>query len=722
MSTVTVEHALQLTRGLLQGGQWTEAESICQQVLAAFPGQPEACHLCALAAAQTGRRELALELLQRSIAGNPAEASTHAHLGELLATSGRSEEAVTCYERALARLPGDADVMRNLGVALRQLHRHEEARGWFERAVACQPDFVLAHHSLGLLLVHLGKGDEALGAFERTVQLGPEFVPGLKNLAAMLVARRRTAEARPLLERALALDPNDADTHNNYGTLVGERSETETALRHFARAVELRPTNHVALDNLGSTLRKVGRNQEARECLERAVALQPGYASAWNNLGSLYRHLGRYDEGMECNRKAVAADPTSAVFHSDLVLATYYHPGSGTQGVRAELERWNARHIAPLAGRRQPHTNDRNPERPLRVGYVSSDFCVHVTSSFTVALLEAQRSERVETHGYASVPKPDEVTRRLRRAADAWHDVLALSDAEMAEQVRADRIDILVDLSMHTARSRLVAFGYKPAPVQVTWLAFAGSTGVESMDYRLTDWQMDPADADESWSVELPVRLPDVWCCYKAPGETPPVAPLPAMRNGFVTFGSLNNFVKVNAPTLRRWALALRAVPRSRLLMLAEEEEARAWTLSVLGAEGIDAERVEFVGRQDYQGYLHTFDRIDVGLDPLPFNGMTTTCDGLWMGVPVLSLPGEMPASRAGLSLMHVVGLGAWVARDEEEYARKAVELTANPAKLWRLRTGLRRRMEASALCDAGRFARNVEAAYRGMWRRWCEG
>ena len=316
---------------------------------------------------------------------------------------------------------------------------------------------------------------------------------------------------------------------------------------------------------------------------------------------------------------------------------------------------------------------------------------------------------------------PDDLTARLRRAAGHWREVRSLTDVELAEQVRADGIDVLVDLSLHTGDNRLRTFACQPAPVGVSWLGFAGSSGVEAIRYRLSDPRLDPPGADESWSLQTPVRLPEVWCCYHPIHEAPPVSALPALRNGYVTFGSLNNFVKVNAPTLRRWALALRAVGRSRLLLHAAAGGPRDFVLGVLAEEGIDAGRIEFVAKQDAYVYLQTYGRIDVGLDPFPFNGMTTTCDALWMGVPVLSLPGELPASRTGLSLLHAVGLEAWAARDEAEYAARAAALTANLPKLQRTRAGLRRRMEASPLMDAPRFARQVEAAYRQMWRQWVE-
>ena len=687
MSNLSVEQALQTAQACLAGGRLAEAEGICSQILAAFPEQAGALHLLAGAALLGGRGEEAMDLLQRTLAADPADAGAMVHLGELLVASGRGEEAAAVCERALA----------------------------------LQPDFAEAHYWLGRIRREAGRLDEAIPHLARAAAVAPGWVAAHKEWAKALLSRQRLEEGRQVLARALTLDPNDADLHNDLAAVIVAFNQHAQAHQHLARAVQLDPGNAIAVNNLGFTLQKLGRMGEARACFERALELRPGYGAACLNLGALFRAVGQPERALEFTRRAVAAEPGSVRNGSDLVLAAYYHPGLSREEVGAELRGWNVRYAVAWKSRWRPHTNDRDPERRLRVGYVSPDFCGHVVSRFLVPLLEHHDPAQVEVYAYASVAVPDGVTARLRRSVRVWRDVLSRTDGEVAELVRADGMDILVDLSSHTAGHRLLSFACKPAPVQVSWLGFAGSTGLEAMDYRFTDPVMDPPGADEGWSSETPVRLPDAWCCFDPLHETGPAAPLPALRNGFVTFGSLNNFAKVNAPTLRRWARALRAVAGSRLLLHAPEGEAREFVRGVLAEEGIGAERVEFAGWQEGRDYLRTYDRIDVGLDPFPFNGMTTTCDALWRGVPVLSLPGELPAARAGGSLMRTAGLEAWVARDEEDYARKARELTANPARMQRLRAGLWRRMQESPLMDGGRFARNVEGAYRGMWRRWVE-
>jgi predicted O-linked N-acetylglucosamine transferase (SPINDLY family) len=314
------------------------------------------------------------------------------------------------------------------------------------------------------------------------------------------------------------------------------------------------------------------------------------------------------------------------------------------------------------------------------------------------------------------------MTERFRAQAGSWRNTIGVSDARLAEMIREDEVDILVDLAMHTAGNRLPVFARRPAPVQVTWLGYPGSTGLRSIDYRLTDPRMEPPGEEPAWSAERPVRLPDCWCCYQPADESPGIHALPASSADGVTFGSLNNFTKVHDGVLALWARVLMAVEESRLVMLCPEGRARDRVRAFFEARGIAKERVELVGFLPRREYLSLYQRIDIGLDPFPFNGMTTTCDALWMGTPVLTLPGEMPASRAGLSLLSSVGLAEFAASSEERYVRLAVELARDLPRLADLRATMRARMLASPLMDAPRFARNVESAYRSMWQAWCAG
>jgi len=403
-----------------------------------------------------------------------------------------------------------------------------------------------------------------------------------------------------------------------------------------------------------------------------------------------------------------------------LILALHLHPHHDTGTIPDEHQRWNRQFSDPVKEFVRPQANDPTAARRLRIGYVSPDFRDHPVGRYLLPLLERHDREQFEILCYSGVARPDWLTGRLRALAGGWRTTLGISDARLAEMIREDRVDILVDLALHTLENRLPVFAHRPAPVQVTWLGYPGSPGLPSIGYRLTDAWMDPPGQGTASSVEEPVRLPGCWCCYDPLGESPEISQLPAASTGRLTFGSLNHFAKVHEGVLALWRRVLDAISGSRLVMFCPAESARERVRAFFGARGIAAERVELVGHLPRWEYLRLYQRIDIGLDPLPCNGMTTTCDAVWMGVPVLTLPGEMPVSRAGLSLLSTIGLAKLVAQSEEDYVRLAVELAADLPRLAHLRTTLRPRMQASPLMDAPRFARNIEAAYRKMWQAWC--
>jgi len=417
----------------------------------------------------------------------------------------------------------------------------------------------------------------------------------------------------------------------------------------------------------------------------------------------------------------VGLKPGEARLHSNVVYAALFHPGYDPAALREECARWERRHGEALEGSIRPHANAPDPGRRLKVGYVSPDFSRHVICHFLVPLLEAHDHAGFEIYCYASVRRPDGITERMKRSADVWREVLGVGDEALAERIRGDGIDVLVDLTQHMAENRLPVFARKPAPVQVAWLGYPGSTGLRAMDCRLTDAQMEPEGAAWAESVEEAVRLPDSWFCFDPIDEFPEPGGLPARRAGQVTFGCLNNFCKVNDAVLERWAVVLRAVEASRLLLRCPEGSAQARVREFFAARGVASERLELVAwtatRADFLGL---FERMDLALDPFPYNGGTTTCEALWMGIPVLTRPGEGSVSRIGLSILLACGMPEFVAHSEEEYVQLAVSLAGDLPRLAQLRATLRARMKASPFMDAPRFARNVEHAYRQMWRAWC--
>jgi protein O-GlcNAc transferase len=540
------------------------------------------------------------------------------------------------------------------------------------------------------------------------------------NLAYSLHEQGRLDEAVASLRQAIRLKPDFASAHNNLGNALHEQGRLDEAVACLRQAIRLQPDFAEAHKNLGAVLRDLGNLDEAVVCYQEALRFKPAFVGAHNNLGNALKDQGRLDEAIACFRRALELKPDFARAHSNLLYTQVFRAGGDAQESYDEHCRWSQQHSEPLARFIQPHANDPLPGRRLRIGYVSPDFCTHAESFFTVPLFSAHDHQNFEIFCYADVVCPDEITARLRSYADVWRSISGLTDEQVAQLVRQDKIDILVDLTMHMARNRLLVFARKPAPVQVCWLAYQGTTGLKTIDYRLTDPHIDPPGLYDRYYSEESVRLADAFCCYDPLSSGPAVSALPALHESYIMFGCLNNFCKVNDAVLKLWAKVLKAVDPSRLMLLAAEGPHRQHTLGLLEQEGVKPERVTFVARLPRPRYLELYHRIDVGLDTFPYTGQTTSLDAFWMGVPVITIVGQTAVARAGLSLLSNLGLPELIAETPEQFVNIAVELTNDLPRLGDLRATLRDRLRSSPLMDAPRFADNMEAAYRAMWRRWC--
>jgi predicted O-linked N-acetylglucosamine transferase (SPINDLY family) len=539
--------------------------------------------------------------------------------------------------------------------------------------------------------------------------------------AAALHKTGRLAEAEAALRELLSRHPDYPEAVHLLGIVVGRLGRTAESVQFLRRAAQLQPRSAQIYHNLAFALRINGSADEAIAEFNRAIQIKPDFAEAHSNLGNALIDIGRFDEGIASHRQAVRLRPDDAKEHSNLILILHYHPGYDARMIHEELRRWNRQHAEPLKKLIQPHTNDRDPDRRLRIGYVSPDFRECVIGPSLLPLLRRHDHRQMEIFCYANVLKPDTRTDELRQHMDVWRNIVGLSDSQAVELIRRDRIDILVDLALHTAKNRLMVFAHKPAPVQVTYLGYCGGTGMDAMDYRLSDPYLDPSDSELSFYSERTIRLPETYWCYGGAGPTPDPSPPPAAAIGYVTFGCLNNFVKVSPPALDLWAEILRVVPRSRLIVHSPPGKHLDSVRERFAGTGISPDRLQFPIRQPWAQYVRTYGRIDIALDPFPWGGGITTCDALWMGVPVVSLVGRTAVGRGGASILTNVGVPELIAQTPEQYVQIATDLAGDLPRLAELRRTLRPRMQASPLMDAPRFARNVEAAYRQMWRTWCE-
>lgn len=528
------------------------------------------------------------------------------------------------------------------------------------------------------------------------------------------------AQAERGYRQVLDLDPGHVDALHLLGVLAHQTGRNDIAVKNIQDALRLRPNFAEAHFNLGIVYGELGNQDEEAACFEQAARCKPNYAQAQVLLGNACKELGRIDEALAAYRAAAQLRPNAADVRSKLILLLNYHPAYDPPRILEECRRWNELFAEPLQASIEAHGNDRDPNRRLRVGYVSAGFSRHSLSLFLIPLLEHHDHEQVEVFCYSGVTSPDDITARTRRTADVWRDTAGLADEQVAAMIRSDRIDILVDLGMHMAENRLLVFARKPAPVQVAWLAYPGTTGVKAIDYRLTDPYLDPPGLCDAYYSERSMRLPDTFWCYDPLTDETEVAPLPALRNGHVTFGSLNSFCKINDGVLALWAQVLQAVPESRLLMLAPVGRAREHVLAALGGGGVTAARVEFVDRLPRLDYLKLYHRIDLGLEPFPANGHTTSLDAFWMGVPTCTLVGPTIVGRAGWSQLNNLELKELAADSPERYVEITAALAGSLSRLQELRATARARMRQSPLMNGQRFARHVEDAYRRMWRTWC--
>jgi protein O-GlcNAc transferase len=749
-----IQQILQTARQHQQEGRLADAEKLYHQTLRQQPDNAEAMLLLGVLMFQTGRLVQAEQLIRRAIAKDPNQAPYHGNLGVVLAALQRGDEAIAAYRQALSLQPDYVSAHMNLGNALRAKGQFPQAIAEYQQTLRLNPDYAEAHNNLANALRESGQLDSAIAAYQKSLELKPKQPEAFYNLGTALRAKGDWNEAVAAFNQAISLRSDYAEAYNNLGNVLRDKDDLDGAIAAYRQALtldikngltfynlasvmrdkgglvdgviaalrqaaELRPDDPDVFYELGNALRLGDEPKAAVAALHRALELRPNHSDTYHSLGSVYKGLGRLDEALENYDKALELSPHDWTALSNRIYTIYFHQDYDGARILKEHQEWDKRFGLPLAKEILPHSNHRDPDRKLRIGYVSPDYRRHCQSFFTIPLLSHHDHQNFEIYGYSQVPRPDEITEQIKGYTDAWKSTTKLSDAAVAGMIRADQIDILVDLTMHMSNCRPLTFARKPAPIQVAWLAYPGTTGISAIDYRFTDPYLDPPGMNDEFYTEKSYRLPDTFWCYDPLINGPGVNELPALSSGRITFGCLNNFCKVNNITLGLWAAVLAAVPRSRLILLSPQGEHRQKALDRLQ---VDPKRVDFVCYEMRPLYLHRYHQIDIGLDTFPYNGHTTSLDSLWMGVPVVSLMDQTAASRAGFSQSSNLGLvNELVAKTPEQFVEIAVRLSRDLDGLSRLRSKLRGKMEKSPLMDGAKFATGVEAAYRDMWRNFCQ-
>lgn len=664
--------------------------------------------------------------------------------------SGRLAEADELYRQILAMDAGCANAWHLRGAIALATGRFAQAVDWITQAVKLSPEIAQFHTNLGIALTSLDRLDEALQSLVRAVQLDANDSGALFNMGTVLVRLKRPAEARRCFEQAIQLAPTAADFHEALGGVLQAEGNLAAAERCFRQAIAQQPTHRQAHCNLAILYRAQERwNEAAQACREivrldpnnfaahrnlaavldegqqydEAVAVfeqlaraQPNDASTWAGLGVLRQKQGQLDAAFDAYAQAVRLNPS---LRQNFLFALAHDPRKSPQEIVEAHVRWGQQYANWASG--ATHDNSPDPERPLRVGYVSGDFCRHAVVNFFEPLLTHHDPSQIRVVCFANVARPDRTTEYLKSRAPVWHAIYGMQDDEVVDLIRRERIDILVDLSGHTADNRLLVFARKPAPVQATYLGYPCTTGLTSIDYRISDSILDPPD-EPTFGTETIMRLPGTAHCYAPLRKAPPVTPLPALLAGRITFGSLHKLTKINASVIDVWCRLLRTVPSAKLLLLRDnlKGDTRETLHRQFVAQGITAERLDF--RSEFgptHSHLAAYQEVDIALDTFPYAGGTTSNEAIWMGAPVLTVGGDRPAARAGAALMHFVGCPEFIADSHDDYVRRGVQLTADLAHLASVRSTLRDRFNAS-IGDCRGVARTLEDAYRRMWRTWC--
>jgi protein O-GlcNAc transferase len=702
-------------------GNLAAAEDLYQSALATEPDQLQALQYFGLLRMQQNRPADAWALLERALAVDPRSADALSTASGALMALGRLAGALEKLNALITVRPGDAAAHYNRGVVLAALERADEAVASYSKTVELAPNHGPALFNLANVQAGLGRYAEALACYERVLALAPQHLDALNNSANALNKLGRYDEALLRLNRLVSLNPNDARALTNRGLVLKELRRHDAAIADLRRALTIDPGYATAHYNLGNTLLDLGRPHEAVESFTRAVELAPDHVDAYTSRADAYFHLRRPTEAVADFRKALAIRPDDPAIRTRLIFVLNFDADATTADQQAERALW-ARCYEPLYAAVSSHANAADPERRLRIGYVSPYFCGQAATYSFGGVIAEHDSERFDVVCYSDTQRADDVTERLRSRASTWRDTLGMSDEALADLVRADGIDILVDLVGHMRGHRLALFARKPAPVQVTAWGEPTGSGLKTIDYLLADPVLVP-EQERALLSEKVLDLPN-FLGFWTPGLLPEPGPLPAMSRGYVTFGSFNRFAKMLDPVLRAWAHILRAVPNSRLLLKKDRQlddaAQTAPMLALLAEDGIAPDRITMLDHMSREDHFASYRDMDIALDPFPHGGGMTTLDALWMGVPVVTWPGRIISSRLAAASLTALGLTDFIAPDVEAYTALAVAKAKDLEALAALRSDLRPRLAKSTVGDPVKYARTVEAAYREMWRRWC--
>jgi protein O-GlcNAc transferase len=674
---------------------------------------------------QNGHLEQSQSLLREVIRNHPDDFRALNFLGIIYYTLKNYDPALECFRQALIFSPLNADIHYNLGNVLKNKGQFDEAITCYQKTLQINPEHFEAYHNLGNVFQQQNQIDKAIANYQEALKRNPHLPDAYFNLGTISHQKRFFDEAVLFLQKALQLNPDMDDACYTLADVYSEKGQLEDAIVYYQKALALNPRLAQAYNGLGIVMQKKNEIVQAIELYRQAVFIMPDFIEALVNIGNALRDYGHSEDAESWYRRALSVAPNCTFCYDNLFFLMLYHDRYDAATVFSEHLHFAEKCAEALSSAIIPHVSVRHPHRILKIGYLSPDFRKHSVSYFVEPVLASHSKEHFLIYCYSDVSRPDDVTERLRRHAGQWQNIAGMPDQQVTDLIRSDGIDILVDLAGHTAHNRLLVLARKPAPVQVTWIGYPATTGLSSIDYKIVDSQTDPPGLTEQFYTEKLIRMPESFLCYLPERESPGVGPLPALSAGNVTFGSFNNFAKVNSGVIALWAQILRRVPNSRFIMKANslgDKSTADKVMAMFSQHGIEENRIELHSViLSSRLHLDLYNRVDIGLDTFPYNGTTTTCEAIWMGLPVITLAGQTHAARVGASLLTTIGHSELIAATHEEYTELAVNLAEDTEKLAYLRNTLRNTMANSALTDEKRFTENLETLLRDIWKNWCE-
>ena len=742
-------------RGVIahQRGDYSRAVQLISRALSYNAANPSAHNNLGNAMAAQGNRLEALSAYLDALALQPDYADALCNLGDVLRSGGKVERAIACYRRAVSIAPNLRSAQVNLkkgleelsqrsqpatagttaaaadpvnahierGITLQEQGRIDEAIECYRKALAIEPAIAQAHFNLGNAYKDQARLGQAIASYQEALALAPDSPAAHTNLGSALLQQGKRQEAFVCFRKALALEPDLPEAHYNLGIASYQAGDLASARSALGKYLESQPNDRAALIQLGEACSRSNELDEAASCFERVLAGDADDAEAHNLLANVLRNQAQHRGAIEHYELAIRNDRNPVVAFQNLLFCMMCTGSFSAADIHAKHREFARRFEQPFLSLHCPFTNAPDPNRRLRIGYVSPDFRSNIVAHYMQPILERHDRAGFQVHCYFTGSGQDGETERISSLADQWHDVHLLSDDDFAALIRAHQIDLLVDLCGHGPGNRILAFARKPAPVQVNYLDYSATTGLSSIDYRLSTEYCDPSGTSEQYYSEELYRLKDTYWTYN-PAARLPVTALPMKLNGYVSFGSFNMYYRITSEVLDLWARLLSSVPDSRLVVVGVARgSTQAALLDRMNCAGIARDRVSMHSLLSYQEYNELMGTVDIALAPFPYNGATTVMDCLWNGLPVVARQGgETFTSRLGCSVLAQVGLSELIARDEDEYLRIAAELTFAVQKLAKLRQSLRQKLERSPMRDFPGFTRGLELAYRSMWKEWC--